>query len=104
MKRGEQSGNIQWLPSVIVLLMRFVIWPIIAISTIYLLAIRTNVLPYDPLLIFVMMLMPAGPPAMSISSLAECNSSNDEEKLAISKFLIVGFPFAKSDIPALADS
>ncbi|KAL8915761.1 MAG: hypothetical protein Q9172_006685 [Xanthocarpia lactea] len=89
MKRGEQSGNIQWLPSTIVLLMRFVVWPVLSISAIYFLAIRTNVLPYDPILIFAMMLMPAGPPAMAISSLAECNDSNDEEKMAISKFLIV---------------
>lgn len=89
MKRGEQSGDIPWLPSIIVLLMRFVIWPVISISVIYLLAIRTKVLAYDLILVFAMMLMPAGPPAMSISSLAECNDSSEEDKMAISKFLIV---------------
>ncbi|KAL9593312.1 MAG: hypothetical protein Q9179_005958, partial [Wetmoreana sp. 5 TL-2023] len=88
MKRGEHSGSIPWLPCVIVLLMRFVIWPCISISVIYLLAIRTNVLPYDPILFFAMMMMPTGPPAMAISSLADTNDSTDEEKMAISKFLI----------------
>lgn len=89
MKRGEQSGSIPWLPSIIVLLMRFVIWPCISISVIYLLTVRTNALPYDPILFFCMMLMPAGPPAMAISSLAETNDSSEEDKMAISKFLIV---------------
>lgn len=89
MKRGEQSGNIPWLPSIIVLLMRFVVWPVISIFVIYLLAVRTKVLPYDPILFFAMMLMPSGPPAMAISSLAECNDSSEEDKMAISKFLIV---------------
>ncbi|KAL8736230.1 MAG: hypothetical protein Q9166_000385 [cf. Caloplaca sp. 2 TL-2023] len=54
-------------------------------------SVRTDVLPNDPILIFAMMLMPAGPPAMAISSLAECNDSNAEEKMAISKFLIVAY-------------
>ncbi|KAL8929864.1 MAG: hypothetical protein Q9208_001008 [Pyrenodesmia sp. 3 TL-2023] len=89
MKRGEQSGSIPWLPSIIVLLTRFVIWPCISIFVIYLLTIRTNVIPYDPILFFCMMMMPTGPPAMAISSLAETNDSSEEDKMAISKFLIV---------------
>ncbi|KAL8771186.1 MAG: hypothetical protein Q9209_003357 [Squamulea sp. 1 TL-2023] len=91
MKRGEKSGNVKWLPSTIVLLMRFAVWPVISISVIHFLAIRTNILPYDPILIFAMMLMPAGPPAMAISSLSDCNDSSDEEKDAISKFLIIAY-------------
>lgn len=89
MKRGEQSGQMPWLPSVIVLLMRFVIWPCISITVIYVLAVRTNVLPYDPILFFSMMLMPTGPPAMALSSLGDLMDSSDEEKMSISKFLIV---------------
>ncbi|KAL8942727.1 MAG: hypothetical protein Q9216_001475 [Gyalolechia sp. 2 TL-2023] len=89
MKRGEHSGHIPWLPSSIVLLMRFVVWPCISIAVIYILANRTDLIPFDPILIFTMMLMPTGPPAMAISSLGDCNDSSDEEKMAISKFLIV---------------
>ena len=91
MKRGERSGNIPWLPSLIVLFMRFVVWPCISISVIYVLAIRTGVIPFDPILIFAMMLMPTGPPAMAISSLSDTNDSSDEEKMAIAKFLIVSW-------------
>ncbi|KAL8718107.1 MAG: hypothetical protein Q9225_004729 [Loekoesia sp. 1 TL-2023] len=91
MKRGEQSGNIPWLPSIIVLLMRFVVWPCISISVIYFVAIHTQVLPFDPMLIFAMMLMPTGPPAMAISSLSDVNDSSEEEKMAIAKFLIVAY-------------
>ncbi|KAL9038744.1 MAG: hypothetical protein Q9180_002946 [Flavoplaca navasiana] len=89
MKRGEHSGTIQWQPSTIVLLMRFVIWPVISICAIYLLATHTNVLPHDPVLLFALMLMPAGPPAMAISSLTDLNESKTEEKMAVAKFLIV---------------
>lgn len=91
MKRGEDSGSIPWLPATIVLLVRFIIWPCISIAVIYLLAIRTHVLPYDPILFFAMMLMPTGPPAMVISSLAECNDASEREKMSISKFLIVSW-------------
>ncbi|KAL8965806.1 MAG: hypothetical protein Q9183_003678 [Haloplaca sp. 2 TL-2023] len=38
-----------------------------------------------------MMLMPTGPPAMAVQSVAECNDCDDEEKMAISKFLIVAY-------------
>ncbi|KAL8649848.1 MAG: hypothetical protein Q9210_004157 [Variospora velana] len=91
MKRGEESGHIPWLASAIVLLMRFVIWPCISITILYVLAVRTNVLPYDPILFFSMMLMPTGPPAMAISSLTDLKDSCDEDKMAISKFLIVAY-------------
>ncbi|KAL8839508.1 MAG: hypothetical protein Q9170_001731 [Blastenia crenularia] len=89
MKRGEQSGRVPWLPSTIVLVMRFAVWPCISIAAIYLISSRTQLIPFDPVLIFAMMLMPTGPPAMAISSLADCNDSSDEEKMAISKFLII---------------
>ncbi|KAL8948422.1 MAG: hypothetical protein Q9222_005388 [Ikaeria aurantiellina] len=91
MKRGEASGRVPWLPSTIVLLMRFVIWPCISISVIYVLAVRTTVLPYDPILFFTMMLMPTGPSAMAISSVSECDDASDEDKMAISKFLIIAY-------------
>ncbi|KAI4217956.1 MAG: hypothetical protein L6R36_009198 [Xanthoria steineri] len=91
MKRGEHSGTIQWQPSTIVLLMRFGILPVISIFVIYALATRTNLLPPDPMLLFTLMLMPAGPPATAISSLTDLNESKPEEKMAVSKFLIVAY-------------
>ena len=93
MKRGENSGTVPWLPSTAVILMRFAVWPAISISVIYMIAGRTNILPQDPVLWFSMMMMPTGPPAMAISSLADCNDSDEEEKMSISKFLIVSHGF-----------
>ncbi|KAL8656476.1 MAG: hypothetical protein Q9226_002649 [Calogaya cf. arnoldii] len=99
MKRGEQSGTIQWQPSTIVLLMRFIIWPAISISVIYFLGTRTELLPQDPILLFALMLMPAGPPAMTISSLADITESKPEEKMAVSKLLVgLSVPISSASI------
>lgn len=38
---------------------------------------------------FTMMLMPTGPPAMKLTSLADVNGSNEQEKMSIAKFLTV---------------
>jgi auxin efflux carrier family protein len=34
MKRGEASSSIPWIPSLFVLVVRFVIWPVISISVV----------------------------------------------------------------------
>lgn len=93
MKRGEDSGTVPWTPLVFVTLMRFVVWPAISITFIYLIASRTNVLDDDPMLWFVMMLMPTGPSAMKLTALADVSGSSEEEKMSIAKFLSVsGLP------------
>lgn len=89
MKRGEDSGTVPWTPLVFVTIMRFVIWPAVSIAFIYLIASRTNVLDDDPILWFVMMLMPTGPPAMKLTALADVSGSSEEEKMSIAKFLSV---------------
>lgn len=89
MKRGEDSGHVPWVPLVFVTIMRFIIWPAISISVIYALASRTTVLDADPILWFVMMLMPTGPPAMKLTALADVSGSNENEKMSIAKFLCV---------------
>ena len=38
---------------------------------------------------FIMMLMPTGPPALNLTSLAEVNGSNEEEKMSIARLLCV---------------
>lgn len=64
----------------------------ISISLIYAVAAKTNWLSKDPMLWFCLMLMPTGPPAMKLISLADVNGSNDGEKMAIAKFLTVRLP------------
>ena len=89
MKRGEDSGNVPWVPLVFVTIMRFIVWPAISISFIYGLASRTNTLDADPVLWLALMLMPTGPPAMKLTALADVSGSNEREKMSIAKFLCV---------------
>ena len=91
MKRGESSGRVPWRPALLVLFVRFVVWPAVSILFVYLLASKTNVLGKDPILWFAMMLMPTGPPAMSITSLAEVSGGGEEEKESIAKFLTIAY-------------
>ena len=61
----------------------------ISISLIYALAKKTNILQDDPILWFSMMLMPAGPPALVISGLAELARIPEAEEIAVAKTLTV---------------
>lgn len=89
MKKGEASGKVPWLAMTIVLITRFVLWPLASIAVIYLLATRTGLLASDPLLWFCLMLMPTGPPALKLTALADVNGADEIEKMALAKFLIV---------------
>ena len=55
----------------------------------YGLAKKTNIVLTDPILWFSLMLMPAGPPALVISGLAELAQISELEKMAIAKSLTV---------------
>ena len=92
MKRGEDSGTVPWTPLVFVTIMRFIVWPAVSITFIYLIASRTKLLSEDPILWFAMMLMPTGPPAMKLTALADVSGSSEEEKMSIAKFLSVCDP------------
>ncbi len=89
MKRGEASGEVPWKAFIFITLIRFLVWPLISISLIYAIAQKTNVLTADPILVFAMMLMPAGPPAMKLTALADVHGSDAHEKMSIAKFLTV---------------
>ena len=91
LKRGEDSGAVPWTPMFLVLFIRFVMWPAISISIIYLFASRTNVLDADPILWFTMMLMPTGPSAMKLTALADVSGSSESEKMSIAKFLSITY-------------
>lgn len=90
MKKGEDAGNVPWIPFVLITLMRFIVWPAISITAIYLLAARTNLLGEDPILWFCLMLAPTGPPALLLTAMADLVGSSEEEKMGIAKFLTVG--------------
>ena len=91
MKRGEDSGNVPWRVVLLVTVIRFIIWPAISISVIYLLASKTKVLDDDPMLWFTMMLIPTGPSAMKLTALADVSGSSEREKMSIAKFLSITY-------------
>ena len=96
-KSGEESGKIPWASSLYVLFVRFILWPAISISIIFALASKANVLPDDPVLWFALMIIPTGPSAMNLTSLADVSGSDDVEKFAIAKFLTVSKNLAHYD-------
>jgi predicted permease len=59
----------------------------ISIGTVYLVASKTNLLDDDPVLWFVLMLMPTGPPATKLTALADVSGVDEDEKMSIAKFV-----------------
>ena len=93
MKRGEESGEVPWVPLIFVTVMRFFVWPVVSVGVVYA-VVRKGWVERDPVLWFVMMLMPTGPPAMKLTALADVSGSGEGEKMGIAKFLCVsGFLF-----------
>jgi auxin efflux carrier family protein len=63
----------------------------VSIAVIYTLAKHTSLLFDDPVLWFCLMIIPTGPPAAKLSTIADVGDSGDMEKLAIAKFLTVSW-------------
>lgn len=93
-KKGEDSGYVPLYSVFTVFFIRFLLWPAISISTIFILASKTNLLDKDPVLWFVMMLLPTGPPATKLAALADVSGADESQKLAISKFLAISYAFS----------
>ncbi|TQN66523.1 putative transporter [Colletotrichum shisoi] len=92
-KNGNDSkeSRVPLVPFLAVTFVRFILWSVISIGVIYVLASRTNVVTQDPLLWFCLMLMPTGPPAMKLSALADCEDSEESQKMLIAKFLTISY-------------
>jgi hypothetical protein len=88
-RMGGRSGRIPFRAILTIFLVRLVLWPAISISFIYALSKGTNILQTDPILWFSMMLMPAGPPALVISGLAELAKIPETEKIEVAKTLTI---------------
>lgn len=67
---------------------------------IFLLASRTNFLDDDPILWFVLMLLPTGPSATKLTALADVSGASEEQKMSLSKFLT--FSYAVSPVICIA--
>ncbi|KAH7233202.1 auxin efflux carrier [Fusarium tricinctum] len=88
MRRGHDSGNLHWAPMTLVVLIRFLIWPVLSILFIRLLITKTDILGQDRVLWFTMMLMPAGPPAMKLVAMAEMDDADENDKMSIARVLM----------------
>ncbi|KAF3045803.1 hypothetical protein E8E11_008749 [Didymella keratinophila] len=88
-KRGEDTGKLNWIPVTTVVVVRYIIWPAISVALIWVIAAKTSWLPKNPMLWFVMMLMPAGPSAMKVMVLADVADAEHKDKMIIAKFLAV---------------
>ena len=91
MRSGEDSADVPWPTATLILCVRFVVWPAISITCIYLFASRTQLLSRDPMLWFAMMLMPTGPTAMKLTALADVSGSGEAERMSIAKFLALSY-------------
>lgn len=91
MKKGEASGQVKVIPMLSIFFIRFIMWPIISIMVVYFLASKTNLLDEDPILWFVMMLIPTGPSATKLTALADVSGAEEDEKMSIAKFITISY-------------
>lgn len=88
-QESTPQNSTPWLTTLFILVVRFVLWPVISIATIYGLAKHTNVLGDDPMLWFTMALMPTGPSAMKLITMIQVSYGSAEEEHKIAKLLTV---------------
>jgi predicted permease len=91
-ERSTQQGlsiPYPWTITIFTLVVRFLIWPVISIATIYGLAKHTNIVGTDPMLWFTLMLMPTGPPAMKLTALLQVSDASEEDESKVAKLLTV---------------
>lgn len=88
-RRTTSGLNIPWGTVLFILSVRFIIWPVVSIATIYALASQTTFLGDDPMLWFALMLMPTGPPAMKLITLVQVSDADEEDERSIAKLLTV---------------
>ncbi|KAK4466242.1 auxin efflux carrier [Cladorrhinum samala] len=90
-KNKDMSVKLPWLTVLFILTVRFVLWPVASIGTIYLLATKTGWLGSDPILWFTLMMMPSGPSAQKLISLVQVSDVNKEDEAKIAKLLTISY-------------
>ena len=88
MKRGDDnSGHLPLSAAVFVFGIRYVFWPLVSISAIYGMIKAGWLGQNDGILWFSMMLMPTGPPAMSLIPMADVSDTQESITMTIAKLL-----------------
>ncbi|KAK4148450.1 auxin efflux carrier [Chaetomidium leptoderma] len=77
-----------------VLCVRFIVWPAVSISVIYMLATKTALLGPDPILWFCLAMMPTGPSAQKLMALVQVAEGSKESEKQISKLLTISYLIA----------
>ncbi|KAL5325577.1 hypothetical protein ACEPPN_006705 [Leptodophora sp. 'Broadleaf-Isolate-01'] len=90
-RRGRGREGTPISTTLFVLVVRFVVWPVLSIATIYALAKKTDWLGSDPMLWFTLMLMPTGPPAMKLITMVQVSYANEAEEHKIAKLLTISY-------------
>ncbi|KAF2683002.1 hypothetical protein K458DRAFT_369138 [Lentithecium fluviatile CBS 122367] len=91
---GGQRTSIPLATTAFILVVRFVVWPVLSISLIYLVVKsegRGGLLGDDPMLWFTMMLMPTGPPAMKLITMIQVSDAGVEDERRIAKILTISY-------------
>lgn len=82
---------------------RFVLVPIVAISSVfYLRQANENVWTRDPVLDFVLMMTPAGPPAITLAAVAELGGVGEDELASIAQMLLWSYAITPFIAPTVA--
>ncbi|KAK3984511.1 auxin efflux carrier [Cladorrhinum sp. PSN332] len=90
-KNKQKSVRLPWLTVLFILVVRFVIWPVASISSIYFLAAKTGLVGSDPILWFTLMLMPTGPSAMKLISLVQVSDVSKDDEAKIARLLTISY-------------
>lgn len=92
--RGSQVAQVPFLTTTFIMVVRFILWPIISMGTIYGIVKsegKGGLLGDDPMLWFAMMLMPTGPPAMKLITLVQVSDASVEDEQRIAKILTISY-------------
>ncbi|OCF71832.1 hypothetical protein I204_07895 [Kwoniella mangroviensis CBS 8886] len=79
-------------PLIYLFIFRFVVMPVISISMVY--GIRKAVgdkILNDPVLDFIMMLAPVGPPALTLAAIVEMSDTDEDVETAVAKTIVISY-------------
>lgn len=89
---------------VLIVIVRFGIAGVVSISIVYFMSTRAppGFWPMDPMLNFVLMITPVGPPAITLAAVAEIAGVSPEEVTAVSRSLLYSYAIAPLVAPSVA--
>ncbi|KAJ3567529.1 hypothetical protein NP233_g6302 [Leucocoprinus birnbaumii] len=97
---NQESSNPPAKALIVILVIRFVLWSFISVPFIYCLALYTDLLPADPVMWWCMILIPVGPPAMTLSTLVDVINVGESDKNMVARTL--AFMYGVTPVMSLA--